>query len=72
MKLTDIPDSLLLTVVALALIVAQAIAPNDTFSQMIIFVLGILGGIARNRMSPGTSLIQTGANASVVTDEKKG
>ena len=69
-KLDQIPDSLYVAIVSLALVIAYALAPSDGVLQLLTMAVGGLLGLAKNRMSGGTSVIQTGANAQTTAPQE--
>ena len=71
MKLDNIPDSLYVLIALLIIAVLHYSAPTATTETLLIGLSTGLLGLSRNRGSGGTSLVQTGANAQVVTEDPK-
>lgn len=71
MKLDQIPDSLYVAIVSLALIIAYSITPSDGVLSLLTMAVGGLLGLAKNRVSGGTSVLQTGANAQVTAPQQE-
>ena len=70
MKLDQIPDSLYVAIVSLALIIAYSITPSDGVLSLLTMAVGGLLGLAKNRLSGGTSVIQTGPNAQATAPQE--
>jgi hypothetical protein len=69
MILNNIPDNLYVLVALIVVGVLHYAAPTaSTETLLVALASGLLGLSRSNRSSAGTSLVQTGANAKVVTD----